>query len=135
MSELLEAAEGDLDQTNRLEAWLWLDGPGGPEGRVGGRVRELALAMNAVALRHDPPREAAAVEPGQEAWPRLEQLAVPTTVAWGDLDVPFFAERCEQLVMRIPEARRRVLEGTAHLPFLEQPQLVAELVREAVQTG
>ena len=132
LSELLEAAEGNLEETNRLETWLWLDGPGGPEGRVGGQARELALTMNAVALSNDPSDDAAAVEPGQEAWPRLEQLTVPTTVAWGDLDVPFGAARCEQLVTRIPGARRRVLAGTAHLPYLEQPQLVADLVREAV---
>ena len=26
-------AEGDLDEVNRLEARLWLDGPGSAEGR------------------------------------------------------------------------------------------------------
>ena len=38
----MEAADtaGDLDEVNRLEAWLWLDGPAGPEGRVSGPVRE-----------------------------------------------------------------------------------------------
>ena len=42
---------GDLDAVNRHEAHLWLDGPSSPEGRVGGDARELALDMNAIALR------------------------------------------------------------------------------------
>src|ERR687893_1003893 len=44
---------GDLAEANRLEAWLWLDGPAVPEGRVGGPARDLFLAMNAIALRSE----------------------------------------------------------------------------------
>lgn len=40
------AAAGDLEEVNRLEMWLWLDGPSQPEGRVGGATRALALEMN-----------------------------------------------------------------------------------------
>ncbi len=31
-------AAGNLDEINRLETWLWLDGPAAPEGRVGGEA-------------------------------------------------------------------------------------------------
>src|ERR1019366_6054351 len=55
-------AEKDLDEVNRLETWLWLDGPAGPEGRVGGSARTLALAMNKVILGNDDPEEAGASE-------------------------------------------------------------------------
>jgi hypothetical protein len=50
-----EVAEesGDLATLNKLEIRLWLDGPSSPEGRVGGAGRELALAMNAIALAGD----------------------------------------------------------------------------------
>ena len=43
LDELITAAEaaGDVGETNRLEARLWLDGPGQPEGRVDGASREL----------------------------------------------------------------------------------------------
>ena len=79
-------AEGDLDEVNRLEAWLWLDGPGSAEGRVGGHVRELALAMNAVVLATGQAEDAGAS--GVEAWRRLADVRAPTTVAWGERDVP-----------------------------------------------
>jgi pimeloyl-ACP methyl ester carboxylesterase len=41
IASMVKAAEdaettGDLDELNRLEAHLWLDGPTAPEGRVGG---------------------------------------------------------------------------------------------------
>jgi pimeloyl-ACP methyl ester carboxylesterase len=50
--ELLDAAiaAGDHAEINRLETWLWLDGPSQPEGRVGGEARALALDMNAIIL-------------------------------------------------------------------------------------
>ena len=36
--QLWEAAQtsGDIDEINRIEMWLWLDGPSAPEGRVSG---------------------------------------------------------------------------------------------------
>ena len=52
-----EAAEegDDLDALNRIEAHAWLDGWAAPEGRVPGAVRDLFLAMNAVALASPDP--------------------------------------------------------------------------------
>lgn len=75
----------------------------------------------------------AGTEAGTAAWERIEQVTVPATVAWGDLDAPFLIEQCEQLAARLPASRRRVIPGTAHLPYLEQPERVAAVVREAVQ--
>ena len=50
------AARGDLDEINRLETWLWLDGPAQPEGRVGGETRALALEMKGITLKSGCPR-------------------------------------------------------------------------------
>lgn len=132
LSDLLDAAvgAGNLDEVNRLETWLWLDGPAGPEGRVSGPARELALAMNAIVLHNGVPEQAGGS--GLDAWQHLEQLPVPTTVAWGDLDVPFLVEQFEQLTNRLPRAPGQVLPGTAHLPYLEHPELVADVIRQAV---
>ncbi len=137
LSDALDAAAGagDLEKVNRLEAWLWLDGPGGPEGRVSGPARQLALAMNRIPLAAEAGQDAEPqeiVRPGQAAWERLEDVRVPVTVAWGDLDVPFLVERCEQVAARLPRARTQVIAGAAHLPYLEDPDRVAELLRAAV---
>lgn len=132
LSDLLDAAyeAQDLDEVNRVETWLWLDGPAAPEGRVRGAARDLALAMNEIVLRNNVPETAG--EAAVDAWQRLEDVKVPVTVAWGELDLPFLTQRCEQLVARLPGAHRCVLPGNAHLPYLEDPARVADLIRTAV---
>jgi len=114
----LESAEArkDLDSVNELEAQLWLDGPAMPAGRVGDKLRELFLDMNAIALR--------AVDPGEElagtpAWERLEQIDLATLVAWGTLDFPHLLSRMQEIVRRIPGARGHAIDNAAHLPGLE----------------
>jgi pimeloyl-ACP methyl ester carboxylesterase len=124
---------GDHDEINRLETWLWLDGPAGPEGRVGGEARQLALEMNAVILGHDIPEDVGGS--GVDAWGRLDEVRLPATVACGDRDVPFLVARSRELAQRLPQGGHRVLEGVAHLPSLEQPAAVAALVREALTGG
>ena len=128
----LEQAEEskDLEEAARLEAHLWLDGPTAPEGRVGGSARELALDMNRRILAAGTQGNAGASD--LDTWHRLGEITAPALVTWGDLDLPpdlpFYALTAD----RLPNATRRVLEGVAHLPSLERPGLVADLVREAV---
>jgi pimeloyl-ACP methyl ester carboxylesterase len=121
-------ATGDTESVNRLETHLWLDGRTAPEGRVGGATRELALAMNALALASDLPEDAGAS--GVDAWSRLEEITVPVTVAWGALDL-FLIEVCRLLLGRLPHATSHEFAGMAHLPSLESPGAVADLVRAA----
>jgi pimeloyl-ACP methyl ester carboxylesterase len=131
--EQLEVAEeaGDVGELKRLHAWLWLDGPRGPVGRVGGSARELALEMNERILRNDVPDDAGAGD--IDAWSRLEDVGVPTTVVWGDRDVPFGIETCRTVAARIPDARTHVLAGAAHLPSLEHPAELTAAIRGATE--
>lgn len=78
--KLIDAANrsNDLGEVNRLETWLWLDGPAGPEHRVNGPARQLALAMNATILANEATHDAAGVVSSGmsdvEAWARLEEV-------------------------------------------------------------
>ncbi|HEY6492453.1 MAG TPA: alpha/beta hydrolase [Trebonia sp.] len=132
---LIDKAEaaGDVDEINRLETWIWLDGPAQPEGRVGGAARELALEMNAVILRNNVPETEG--EADVDAWHRLAEIKVPVTVACGDLDVPYLVDGCRLLAARLPAARHHVLTGMAHQPYLESPRTVADLIRSVVTGG
>jgi pimeloyl-ACP methyl ester carboxylesterase len=56
-------------------------------------------------------------------------VRAPTTVIWGDRDVPFGIETCRAVVARVPGARAHVLPGTAHLPSLEQPAELAAAIQ------
>ena len=126
---LLDAAiaAGNLDEVNRLETWLWLDGPSSPEGRVGGEARTLALEMNAIILRNGAREDEGGS--GVDAWHRLDEIRVPVTVACGELDVPFLIARSRELPGRLRGGRYRQLPGMAHQPYLEQPGQVAEIGR------
>lgn len=131
----MEHAEAacDIDRINALEAHAWLDGPLAREGRVGGAVRELFLAMNELALRAEPRGDED--KPGA-SWHRLRDIRVPTLVVWGDLDFPDVVAACEHVCTAIPRARRHVFAGAAHLPNLEQPaafdRLLADFCRDCV---
>jgi len=122
---------GDLDAVNRHEARLWLDGPSSPEGRVGGDARKLALDMNAIALRSGAGEDAGGSD--VDAWSRLEEIRAPATIAWGELDEPDAAVVGRELERRLGDARAAVvLPGVAHLPSLERPDLVVDLIADAM---
>ncbi len=133
--EAFEAAiaAGDLETANRIDVRFWLDGTNSPEGRVGGPARELALDMNAIIYRNDVPDDLERDRP--PAWPHAAEITVPVTIAAGDLDVPGLVAVHRQLAGLISGARWTDLPGTAHLPYLENPQLVAATILAAVRAA
>ena len=124
-------AAGDLDEVNRLEAWLWLDGGGQPEGRVGDPERTLFLDMNRIALNApDPGTELDTLE----AFDRLPGLGIPVLLLVGDLDITYSREMTRILAERLPRSRSLTVPGSAHLPQLERPELVAGLIADFVSS-
>ena len=133
LAEAIDAAwtAGDLESCNRLEIQLWLDGPAGPEGRVSGAPRELALEMNRIVLANGESEADGAS--GLDAASRLHEIATPAIVACGELDVSFTRRRSAELAASLPNATFRALPGRAHLPYLEAPHEIADLlISEAV---
>lgn len=128
----LEAAiaAGDQAEINRLETWLWLDGPAQPEGRVGGGARALALDMNAIILRGEGREDEGGSD--MDAWHHLAEVKVPVTVACGEFDVPFIRSRSRELAGLLPGGRYRELPAMAHQPYLEDPGLIADLLLDAL---
>lgn len=124
---------GDAAELNRLETWVWLDGPGQPEGRVGDPPRSLVLAMNRRILASGVAEDAGSS--GIDAWGRLGEITVPVTVACGELDVPFLVERSADLAGRLPRGRHVALPGVAHLPHVERPASIAALLTETLGLG
>jgi len=120
----------DAAEINRLEMWVWLDGPAQPEGRVSGPARSLALDMNAIIIENKVPGKTGAS--GVDAWNRLAEVRLPVTVASGELDAPFVIDRNRQLAERLPNATFQILPGMAHQPYLEHPDQVAHLVLQAI---
>jgi pimeloyl-ACP methyl ester carboxylesterase len=65
---------------------------------------------------------------GVDAWTRLSELTVPVLSTWGELDLPCDIPFYEETARRIAQRPGHVLPKVAHLPGLEQPQLVAHLI-------
>jgi pimeloyl-ACP methyl ester carboxylesterase len=123
----LEQADsaGDIDEVARLDAWMWLDGPSATEGRVSGPARELFLDMNRRVLQAEDPGEQAELP---AAWPRLGEIAVPTLVMIGRLDVEEIQAIDEPAAGMIPGARLKFLDGVAHVPHVEaDPTTLGEI--------
>ena len=122
-----------VDECNRLEVRLWLDGPAGPEGRVSGPVRELALDMNRIVLANEvAAADGADGASGLDAAGRLHEIEVPTLVACGELDVSIKLQSSTELAQALANATYRSLPGRAHLPYLEAPDEIAALISDAV---
>jgi pimeloyl-ACP methyl ester carboxylesterase len=129
---LIDAAEyamerGNLDSVNRIQAHLWLDGPLEKSGRVDGPARELFLAMNDQVLRNGPPRVEDEPDPAVDA---VHALTTPVLLMVGELDFPHIVERHADLSDELENAFAVVIEGTAHLPNLERPDLFDSLLVE-----
>ena len=117
---------GEQEACNRLEVHLWLDGPAGPEGRVGGPARDLALDMNRIVIANGESGSDGAG--GLDAASRLKEITIPVVVACGDLDVPLKVRRSIDLADELPNGTYTALPGRAHLPYLEAPDEIAALI-------
>lgn len=128
LAEAMAAADdrGDVDEVNRLEAHLWLDGPTAAEGRVTGAARELFLDMNGKALRAEDPGDRLPIDP--PAWDRLAEVSVPTLVLDGELDLDEVHDRCTAVAEQVPGAELIRLPGVAHLPHLENDQTCLDAI-------
>lgn len=116
---------GDLDLLNKVQAHEWLDGPRTSSGRVGGEARTLFLDMNALALNKPQLTQEEALP---DAWNRMEEVSAPTLLVVGDEDFTALVDRHETLSETMPNAFGVVLEGAAHIPSIEKPDLVNSLL-------
>lgn len=125
------AESGDIDAINAVEAHAWLDGPLSPSGRVSGPVRELFQAMNGAILRKP---KLTREETGEPAIDEVGCIDTPTLLVAGDLDFPHIINRHDDLSEEMENAFAVMIEGTAHLPSLERPDLFNPLLLEFLAT-
>jgi pimeloyl-ACP methyl ester carboxylesterase len=59
-------------------------------------------------------------EPGYKVWGRLDEIACPTLLVWGEHDY-FPLRYARQAAAEMPAARLEVLARTGHLSYLEKP--------------
>lgn len=74
------------------------------------------------------------IEP-ESAMARLDQLAAPTLVLCGELDLPEKIELSRRLGRELPNARFQSIPGAAHMLGMEQPGVFNRLVLDFLAGG
>ncbi len=119
---------GDLERVSELEVRMWVDGPSRGPDAVVPAVRDLVREMNLIALEN----EATQLDEELELWPpastRLSQIQAPTLILVGDKDRARTLAAADLLEGELPDARKMVMAGTAHLPNMECPEEFNRLV-------
>ena len=121
---------GDLDAAVEVNLRMWVDGPHRSPEDVDPDVRRRVGEMQrrAFELWQSGDREATLESLDPEWQTRLGEIRVPTLIVVGELDRPEMHEIADRLESAIPNTRRAVIEGTAHVPSMERPTEFDELV-------
>jgi pimeloyl-ACP methyl ester carboxylesterase len=134
MQEYVEALTGAFESggllaASEIFARYWCDGPQRQPADVDPRVRGKVLEMLAgseerwrywqLSQPPDPP-----------AYDRLGQIAAPTLLLLGGIDMPIIAEIGELIAQRVPGARKVMIDDVAHMVNMERPEQFNALVRE-----
>lgn len=138
--EILAASEaaveaGQFDRANELDVDLKLVGIYRAPNTVDATVRQRLQAIHRPAYDRLPERRE--IRPWLEAEPpavdRLHEISAPTLIIYGDLDVPAIPLIASRLGTEIRGAQTVVMQGTAHVPNMEQPQEFNRIVLEFLQ--
>lgn len=125
---------GDWEAMADNDVALWVDGPGQPAGRADRWVRRKVRAMafaDYVDYQRRYPTEAHEPEPRPTDPPLVERLGevrVPTLIVMGALDTSMTTASADALERGVAGARRVVVDDTAHMLPLEQPERFVEVV-------
>jgi pimeloyl-ACP methyl ester carboxylesterase len=121
--ELVAADEaGDLGRVSELEVQIWVDGPGRRPEDVDASVRDLVREMNLIALQNEASGLGEELPPDPPAAGRLSEILAPALILVGDSDQPKTLAAADLLASELPNARKVVMPGTAHLPNMERPE-------------
>jgi len=134
LMEMFTACQnGDFDQANDLQIRIYIDGEHREPEQVDPALREKALEMNRIPVTQNT-FFIADMQPANPLDPpaitRLESVTCPTWVVAGALDNSEILRAADEMAKRIPDARKTIIESTAHVPSYEQPNMFVKLLLE-----
>jgi pimeloyl-ACP methyl ester carboxylesterase len=117
-------ADEDLERAVEANLETWVDGPGQPSDRVTPAIRAFVGQMQMKAFENtdgwdEEDLEGRGLEPAVGS--RTADIAVPTRILAGDLDVAAVGRTAVRLAEEIPGATLVSWPDVAHLPSLERP--------------
>lgn len=124
----------DFEQAVELDIQMWIDGVGRSREQVDPQVRERVREMILFSTsRFDQLSGGKEQRVEPYASTRLHEIQAPTLVIVGNHDVPDIVEIAATLTQNIPHAKQVVIEGTSHLPNMEQPARFNQIVSDFLQ--
>jgi pimeloyl-ACP methyl ester carboxylesterase len=126
MNPLWEA--GDFDGVARLETEIWLSGP---HRSLDDMPQEMIDRMRLWLLssyEKEPWDRQQDLDP--PAAERLDEIDVPLLAVLGELDLPSLEAAVDHVAAEVPNARKTVMAGTAHLSPWENPDGFVTILRE-----
>ena len=121
---------GDLDGATEENLRMWVDGPHRTPDQVNPEVRRLVGVMQHLAFENPTPDGVKLDRLVPPTRARLGEIKVPTLIVAGSIDVDHVLSVARRVHAEIPGSRLEIIEGTAHLPTLEQPARWQVLLRE-----
>lgn len=116
--------QNDLQRASDLQIQLWVDGMFRKPEQVDPQVRQRAAEMNRIPVANQTYLKVE-MQPLQPLDPpaanRLKEVQVPTLVIAGALDHPEILRAADYLGQEIPSAKKLILQSSAHLPNMDQP--------------
>ena len=126
-------AKGDLDAAVELNLRLWVDGPHRQPGEVDTQLRQKVGQMQRDIFMMAVPEDAEEVRLLPAAYGRLAEIAAPTLVLVGSLDLPEMVEQTAWLAEQLPRSQHTVIPGVAHMLNMEKPAEFNQLVLDFLQ--
>lgn len=134
MGEMIGALQtGDVATANELQIRIWFDGQFREPDQVDAAQRAQALAMNRIPVERST-FGIADMQPGNPLDPpavgRLDALRCPALIVAGALDHPEIVRAADVLTEGIPNAQKAIIDGAAHVPSFERPEVFNPLLLE-----
>ena len=133
-AERAAISRGDLDAATEANLDWWLDGPHRGSESVDPALREAVRGMQRRAFEITADwDDVAESELDPPPFELLSEIAVPTTVLVGGLDLDAIRDTAALVSTRVRSARRVDWPDVAHLPSMERPTDFADLVLHGLQ--
>jgi pimeloyl-ACP methyl ester carboxylesterase len=134
LMEMFAAVQsGNFDLANELQIRIWLDSEQREPCQVDATLRKNALAMNRIPVAQNTffLSDMQPVHPlDPPAITRLESVTCPTWIVAGAFDHSEILRAADEMLKRIPDARKTIIESTGHVPSYEQPELFVKLLMD-----
>ncbi|MEU4426882.1 alpha/beta fold hydrolase [Actinoplanes sp. NPDC024001] len=124
-----------LQESRDVDGWvtefllMGLVGPYREPSEVDARVTARCRQMATDTVRHHARPGAVTPHGVTGSWPRLGEIRIPALALYGTLDAPDHVAMVERVAAGIDGCRLVPIEGAAHMPNMERPDLVGAQLR------